>query len=259
MNKYSIGFRLNFQNMDLLKVEKFLISYLSNFDRYEIKINSDFISSLKCKQILEVSSRLAKGRYSIHLPKNLFLNNIEYERTIQFIKELEATEDCVYLVTHIPYDINKKFLKEFDNLLASLPENYVVLLENQLSYNNTEYFNSIDRFFSNYTSVLNVGFCLDLGHMLFGFWNEKTESEKVFYFLSNLLNIMNKVKEIHIHDYLNKDHLLLGDGIMNLNMTSSFICDNFKVPIILEVNANNNYVGMEQVKLLNRCLMMEVK
>ena len=72
---------------------------------------------------------------------------------------------------------------------------------------------------------------------------------KIKYFLS-------KIKEIHIHDYNEKDHLQLQKGVMNLGMVSSFILNNnLEVPIILEVTiAKPEEDGEKQVSIMRKYL-----
>ena len=67
MEEYSIGFRMKFDNVEPEDIVKVVIEFLNRFDRYEIKVTDNIISSGKIHVLLESSERLASGKYSLHL------------------------------------------------------------------------------------------------------------------------------------------------------------------------------------------------
>ena len=81
MKEYSIGFRMKFDNIEPENIAKSVTIFLARFDRYEIKVTSDIIYSGKIYQLLKISEKLASGRYSLHLPKDVLYNERSYAET----------------------------------------------------------------------------------------------------------------------------------------------------------------------------------
>ena len=81
MDKYSIGFRMKFDDIELEDIEKVVADFLRRFDRYEIKVTKKLISSGKISVLFEVSERLASGKYSLYFPKDVLSNTQVYAET----------------------------------------------------------------------------------------------------------------------------------------------------------------------------------
>ena len=87
---------------------------------------------------------------------------------------------------------------------------------------------------------------------MFGAFEEGISEEDVFKYVSQKEILLNKTKEIHLHDFdITKDHLLLGQGKLNLNLLSNFISNHLKnVPVIVETNIKNPKIdGIKQVEI----------
>jgi len=243
---------------DIMKVVN---DYLEKFDRYEIKVTNRLISSGKIDLLFNVSEKLASGKYSIHLLKDVLFNIESFDKTIQLITKLQKYS-CISemgLVTHLPYNGIINYLEAVLNISRILPQNYVFLLENIPIYSgNYNYLKQIDYLFYclSKESVKNIGFCLDLGHLLFGFYKEKVSEEQALLKLESMSYILSNVKQIHIHDYNEKDHLQLKSGIMDLELISKFIKKNdLRVPIIIEATIKKpSKDGISQMKMMSKSL-----
>ena len=258
MKEYSIGFRLNFDNIESEDILKMLSNYLSIFDRYEIKITNNIISSKKIHILLEVSEKLAYGKYSFHLPKDVLSNLQSFYETKKLIRILKCHNNAerIYLITHIPNSNFDEYLKYILNILNDLPKNYMLLLENErVNKNNFAYLNQINELCSLFhkQNFANIGICLDIGHLLSGSHMEEIEQNYCLYQLAKMNYILPIIKQIHIHDYFKTDHLQLGSGIMDLEGTIKFILKNdLIVPIIIETTVNNpEYDGLRQVLMVD--------
>lgn len=261
MTNNSIGFRLKFDDMKPEDIEKFLFNYLKIFNRFEIKVTKNLISSGGLEYVLSVSKKIADGKYSIHLLKDILTCKSSYEDTIQTIskmKNLESTKK-IMLITHLPFQITREQIECIFQISKILPQNCLLLLENMLiNKNNYEYLRKIDKLclVLDEKNIKNVGMCLDFGHMLFGFHKEGIKEKNVFLFLKKMPNINSKIYEIHIHDYLERDHMQLQKGRTNFTDVSKFIkSNNLNVPIIIETNVRDaKRDGIEQVKSLKKFL-----
>ena len=102
MYKYSIGFRMKFDDIKSEDIEKVVTDYLEKFDRYEIKVTKNIISSGKISVLLNVSEKIAKSKFSLHLPKDVLSNKESYDETIKFIEILShyRSTNKVYLIAH---------------------------------------------------------------------------------------------------------------------------------------------------------------
>ena len=261
MQQYSIGYRMNFDNVFLKDIRDTITNYLELFDRYEIKVTKNLISSRKINLLLDVSKQLAAGKYSLHLPKDILTNESSYHELLDLITIfcIHESSEKIYLITHLPYNGSLEYLQKILNISEILPNNYVLLLENeQISSDNCEYLKQINSLFYilNKQHIFNVGFCLDIGHLLFGFFTEGIAEKNAFLRLQNSPYILSAIKELHIHDYLNKDHLQLHQGIMNLDSASSFILkNNLIVPIIIESTVKEPKIdGINQINLITQYL-----
>lgn len=261
MKEYSIGFRLKFDDVEPEDIVNIIADFLKKFDRYEIKVTKNIISSGKILVLLEASERLASGKYSLHLPKDVLFNTQSYAEIDKLIKMLlyyKSTKK-VNLITHIPYSNFQKYLKYLSKISTELPENYILLLENEeMDRNNCKYLMQIDKLCNwLYTEkITNVGICLDIGHLLFGFYKEGITQENALKQLKRMSYILSKTKQIHIHDYCKTDHLQLGNGLMNLESVSKFIVDNgLIVPIIIETTVKKPEIdGIKQISIMNQKL-----
>lgn len=261
MKEYSIGFRMKFDNIEPENIAKSVTIFLARFDRYEIKVTSDIIYSGKIYQLLKISEKLASGRYSLHLPKDVLYNERSYAETKKLIKMLQQYRSMrpVHLVTHIPYGEYLKYLNYILSISEELPKNYILLLENEsVDRCNFKYLRQINELCAliHRKKIANVGICLDVGHLLFGACKEKITQKCCLDELKKMLWIISMVKQIHIHDYFCEDHLQLGQGIINLEEISEFIVENeLRVPIIIETTVRKPECdGMKQVLLMRQTL-----
>jgi len=258
---YSIGYKLNFDNANPEEIEAFFNEYLTQFDRYEVKVTKRLLASGKMKVLLEVSERLAKGRYSFHLLKDVLSNSESFNMLLNLMEVLNEVEVSkkVYLITHIPYGNEQDCFGEILDISKKLPENYILLLENEyIEGNNEEYLkqiNNICRYLVD-KGIGNVGICLDIGHLLFGFSKENISEKNALKKLQEMSIIIYKVKELHIHDYFEKDHLKINDGIMDLTLVSKFLDkNNLNVPTIIEASVKLPDEGISQVEILKQILL----
>ena len=261
MEKYSIGFRMKFDNVEPEDIVKVLTEFLKRFDRYEIKVTDNIISSGKIYVLLEVSERLASGKYSLHLPKDVLSNAKSYNETKKLIKMLQHYRSTkrVHLVTHIPYGNFHEYLKYILSISRNLPNNYILLLENEENdSNNYKYLMQIDELcvLLRKQKIANVGICLDIGHLLFGAYKEGITQGCCFVQLTKMSCILSMIKQIHIHDYFGTDHLQLGKGIMDLERVSKFIVENsLFVPIIIETTVEKpEHDGIRQIFIMSQKL-----
>lgn len=258
MAKYSIGFRMKFDNIEPEDMVKVISNFLQKFDRYEIKITKNIVSYGKIFKLLKVSEELASSRYSLHLPKDILCNTQSFVETKKIINMLQHHKSAskIYLVTHIPYGCFHEYLKFISDISTELPENYILLLENEcMDTNNYNYLKQINELcaFLCHKQILNVGICLDIGHLLYGFHMEGLTQDYCIMQLKNMSYIISLIKQFHIHDYSYTDHLQLGSGIMNLELVSRFIVQNkLLVPIIIEATIKEpEKEGMQQIILLS--------
>lgn len=260
-----IGFRLKFDDISNYNLKNFLLNYVSKFDFFEIKLTNTLLKENKLPYILELSEKYAKGRYSIHLPKD-FLNsefdsNIRQE-IIRCLKNFKCTSQ-IFLILHMPYYYNAEFLQKLSKLTKALEKNYCILLENEKNLkSNLEYLKKID-FVIGYMiqkNIKNIGICFDIGHFQYGILKEGVSSELIYSSLSSLKHFSKYIKEYHLHDYNeNQDHLQLRHGIMKLEEVSNFINKiNGNCPIILEANINNpDLDGKQQIKIVKKYVLMK--
>ena len=261
MNKYSIGYRLSFDYIHPQDTENFIKNYLEFFDRFEIKLTEDLVSYGELRFILKVSEKLASGKYSIHVYKDVLYNAEAYNKMVNLIKVFENFEpsDKVYLITHIPYGNCSEYLPKVLEIASILPNNYVLLLENvDLDRNNVDYLKQIYNMCKvlEANNIENVGLCLDIGHLLYGCSKEKISEPMTLFMLQENQMLLSKVMQIHLHDYNKQDHLQLNTGIMNLSAVSEFIVKNkLDVPIIIESRVKSpENDGIKQIKIMEELL-----
>lgn len=251
----NIGFRLKFDNMFPEDMSKMLGEYLELFSSFEIKLTIDLLSSGNIKKLLNICKGYPQDSYSIHLLKNLLENLNEYKYSIDFFNILKKYDlKNIRLVTHFPLNNANGILAKIIEI-SSLISNNILLLENNLKeYENLKYLDKIEQVLYSLESkkISNVGFCLDIGHLMFGAFEEGISEEDVFKYVSQKEILLNKTKDIHLHDFdITKDHLLLGQGKLNLNLLSNFISNHLKnVPVIVETNIKNPKIdGIKQVEI----------
>lgn len=249
---------MKFDNIEPEDIVKVISDFLQKFDRYEIKITKNIISSGKISKLLKVSEELASSKYSLHLPKDILCNTQSFIETKKLINMFQHHKSAskVYLVTHIPYSEFYEYLKFILDISIELPENFILLLENEsMEINNCQYLKQINELcaFLCYKQILNVGICLDIGHLLYGFHKEGLTQDYCIMQLEKMSYIISLIKQIHIHDYSNTDHLQLGSGMMNLELVSRFIIQNkLLVPIIIETTIKDpEKEGIHQISLLS--------
>lgn len=254
MEKYSIGFRMKFDDIKTEDLERVITNYLENFHRYEIKVSRNLVFSGKIDTLINVSERLAKGRYSLHLLKDVLSSPKSYAEMRRLLKLLQhhRSSNEIYLVTHIPCINATDYIKIVLSISRNLPPNYILLLENaEVCSGNYKYLQEINELFYilNKKKIRNVGVCLDIGHLLFGFYKEGITEEQGLYYLEKMTYLLSVTKEIHIHDYHEMDHLQLQQGLMNLRIVSNFIVKyDLAVPIIIEVTVKEpNKDGIRQI------------
>ena len=261
MNKNSIGYRLKFDEINSEDIKIFITEYQKNFDRYEIKVTQNLISSGKLELILDISLNIAKGKFSLHLPKDLLNNSESYDlavKTIEIFKKFNISEK-IHLVTHFPKENLLNYFSKIEAISKILPENCILLLENVVvEKDNENYLKKINEIchFLEVENIKNVGVCLDIGHLLFGFSKEKIPERLALRKLQTMTYIMDKIKQLHIHDYFNTDHIYIGYGMMDFVLVLDFVRKNFKqIPIIIETNVNEPLEdGIEQIIILESFL-----
>ena len=261
MNKYSMGYRLSFEYILPQDIENFVKNYFKLFDRFEIKLTENIVYYGELGYILKVSEKLASGKYSIHIYKDVLYNAEAYNKMVNLIQVLGKFEpsDKVFLVTHIPYGNYSEYFPKVLEIAGILPNNYVLLLENvDLEKNNVDYLKQIYNMCKalEENNVENVGLCLDIGHLLYGCSKEKISEPMTLYMLQENQMLLSKVMQIHLHDYNKQDHLQLNTGIMNLSAVSEFIVKNkLDVPIIIESRVKSpEDDGIKQIKIMEELL-----
>ena len=261
MKKNLIGYRLKFDEINSEDIKIFIDEYQKNFDRYEIKVTKNLISSGKLELILDVSLNIANGKFSIHLPKDLLNNSKSFDltvKTIEILKKFNISEK-VYLVTHFPKENLLNYFSKIEVISKILPENCILLLENVVvEKENENYLNQINEIchFLEVENIKNVGICLDIGHLLFGCSKEKISERLALRKLQKMTYMMDKIKQLHIHDYFNTDHIHIGYGMMDFVLVFDFIRKNFSEnPIIIETKVKQPLEdGIEQVIILESFL-----
>lgn len=261
MKKYSIGYRVKFDSESPEDIEEFITQYFKLFDRYEIKVTNELIFSGKAELVFKLSEKKAKGKYSIHIMKNVLNSSREYISMVNLFKILSNVNALneVYIVTHVPYN-SFKVLPRIVEISNMLPKNYILLLENVvLTSNNEKYLEQIEDLCSTLDkkNINNIGICLDIGHLLYGCSRENISESSILSKIKKMPNFLSRLKQIHVHDYMQQDHLQLGTGLMNLKLISEFIRKNdITVPIIIESTVKNPDIdGIKQVNIMEELLL----
>lgn len=261
MERYSIGFRLKFDSIKPEDIEDYITQYLKLFNRFEIKVTKELISSGKMELILYHSEKKAKGKYSIHTLKNVLSDDEDYNIMVNLIEILSKFEvlNEVYIVTHIPYN-SFQYLSNVLEISRILPKNYIVLLENiVLESSNETYLKQIDDLCHvlDEKNIMNIGICLDIGHLLYGCSIENISELNILSKIQEMPHFLSKLKQIHIHDYSERDHLQLSTGLMDFRLVSKFIRENdINVPIIIESTVKNpSSDGIIQIKIIEELLL----
>lgn len=252
-----IGFRIKFKDNNL---EEMIREYSLLFKRYEVKITKSFYSEEYLKSFIILSRKYLKNNFSFHLEKNLFSDNESLEKTKKLFNVLGYMNFKGLLVTHMPEYIELsrcEFILEC--LSRNLPNGCILLLENVVCDDNMEYLKKIDELFEMISKkkITNVKICLDFGHLLFSFNKSGINQYDALDILKNSKNIINNIREIHLHDFnAQTDHLQLKKGIVDFSNLSVFLNKNkIKCPIILEVNVfKPENDGVQQINVV-KCLM----
>lgn len=245
-NSYKIGFRLDLKAFDS---KNFLDTYMGLFNTLELKVSREAIGT---NQLFEIINSIAPNGYSMHLPKDLLERSESeimeiIEEITRFPFELETN-----MITHMAINIGEgKSIELLCDVSSELPNNVRLLIEN--TDGSREQLQMITNILKSLKSrsISNIGFCLDIGHLLFNDGKGRLHRglDSIFMDFGELLE---SVYEIHIHDYDRSDHLQLGEGKINLKKVCRFItrrCNN--VPIIIESTVEQGNVdGVHQVDLL---------
>lgn len=260
-----VGFRLKFDNISKFNISNFLISYVSKFDFFEIKLTNMLLREDKLRYILKLSKKYAAGKYSIHLPKNFLDEEFDYENRLEIIRILKEIKciDKISLILHMPYCYDEAFILKLYNLAIELQEYYILLENEKILKSNMEYLKSIDsiiKYLVEEKKIENVGICFDIGHFQYGILKEGISSQKIYFSLFEFEYFSKYIKEYHLHDYNQEiDHLHLKDGIMSLDDVSKFIRKiNTSLPIILEINIiNPDLDGKQQIKIVETEILIK--
>lgn len=257
----SVGFRMNFRKKQYDELEKIIKQYSALFEIYEVKVTDSFEKAEHVRSIINLSKKYLKDKFSLHLPKNILEDGEELKKCELLFQMLQDMKYDGNLVTHIPSDID---FEKYESILVKLsqiiPSNSILLLENIVVERSTEYLIKINKLFESLdkSGINNIKFCLDFGHLVFSFYkNDKSQGEALKE-LSDCINIMQNIKEIHLHDFNGElDHLHLGEGLLKLDNIVNFILTNgIRCPIIIETSISNpNEDGCEQIELVKQILL----
>lgn len=240
-----IGFRLKFDNVLPEELKEMITNYLKLFNRFEIKVTHNLLSSGKIDNLIKICEQYAKTKYSIHLPKNMLKRVADYEDAIGLISVLNKYwVSNVNVITHIPVTNYNEYISKIIKFSQLLDNKNVFLLENKvIFYNNFEYLKQINDLFNclNKMGIRHIGMCLDIAHLLFGAYKESLSQKEIFDILKQYPILLKSVKQIHLHDYNTlSDHLLLGEGMIDIDELKKFINENIdNVPVIIETTINN--------------------
>ena len=252
-----IGFKVCFNEQALNSINESLQNYTNLFNTFELKTSNDFFNSMSYLYFVKCIQSKSHYNFSIHLPKNLFINNdinsinniIEKINLLSFIPRLN-------LIVHLPstYDKLDCFFKYLPNILTKFPKNCNILLENPvIQAKEVKLYLTIlnSCLYTLNLQYKNLGICIDLGHICFSL-NKKTTND-VINLLAINSNIVTNIQEIHLHDYnITKDHLKLGYGNIDLLCIKSFIKDNnLTCNIIIECTLESLVTdGNNQIQIL---------
>lgn len=240
MNNYGFRVKMNdyLESRELLN--NFLQLYFSLFSIMEVKVDSFLVNNKNFDYLLYC---LYDKNVSYHISKNYV--NYPTESDIKLINALSYNKE-IYLVTHIPEQLNLECLVKIGN---SLNSNVKLLFENPSSFKLQSYLSYLISFYNSLGNLNNMGCCLDFGHLLFNEYKNGSGS-----YLDELLSKVNSENffELHVHDFnFMTDHQKIGDGIMNLENIKKLIDIYFyNSRIILETNVDNVDLsdGVRQIK-----------
>ncbi len=238
-----IGFRLPREMI----CETLLQDYFKNFDFLEIKIG-DSISDSELEELIRLLLKDTKfAKFSLHLPKNSLYDLEQYETCIKILKRIAKYKiKQINLVVHFVF-YDSTIIKRIVYLVSILKEQETLLIENicQFSKNN-KYISELEDALKIVDS-LNLGFCMDWGHYLFGTSKEGVEQGKAIDILLNHTELIKKIRELHIHDFnQQRDHLTIGTGNMKIDLIFKKLSIN--VPVIIETTVKNpKKDGIDQV------------
>lgn len=256
----SVGFRMKFRKKQYDEIEEIIKQYSVLFERYEIKVTDSFENGEYVRNIINLSKKYLKDKFSLHLPKNILEDGEKLKRCKLLFQILQDMKYDGNLITHIPFDID---FEKYESILVQLsqiiPSNSTLLLENIVVEKSSEYLIKINRLFERIdkSNITNIKFCLDFGHLVFSFYKNDKSQGKALKELSNCINIMHNIREIHLHDFNEElDHLHLGEGVLKLENITNFIAINgIRCPIIIETTISNpNEDGCKQIELVKQIL-----
>ena len=207
-----IGFRLPREMI----CETLLQDYFKNFDFLEIKIG-DSISDSELEELIRLLLKDTKfAKFSLHLPKNSLYDLEQYETCIKILKSILKEQETLLIENICQFSKNNKYISELEDALKIVDS-------------------------------LNLGFCMDWGHYLFGTSKEGVEQGKAIDILLNHTELIKKIRELHIHDFnQQRDHLTIGTGNMKIDLIFKKLSIN--VPVIIETTVKNpKKDGIDQV------------
>lgn len=248
-----VGFRVDFSKKSTKRLEDEIKNYTRLFGRYELKFSNYFKNENYLDFIYGLSKKYLGNNFTLHLPKNILIDKQERKDCKTLLKFLNKNNYNTNLVTHIPVNNDYfEMLNILKDLSNNLPQGTMLLLENVATIENERYFYQINNLFQNLEiiNVFNVGFCLDFGHLLYGYTKEKKTQSFALNELKNRTYIIKNIHELHFHDFTYKtDHLQLGQGIMNINLISRFIKEySLESNLIIETTVKNPIIdGIDQV------------
>ncbi|MDO5557514.1 MAG: TIM barrel protein [Clostridia bacterium] len=126
-------------------------------------------------------------------------------------------------------------------------------MENNVTTENINYLRKFEELLINVKQD-NVAVCLDLGHLLYGGLLEGNKN--IFTELYNRKYLISRIREIHLHDYnIEKDHLIVGEGLLSLDKVVKFLKENnVYCPIIIENSVLNIEKAIEQVNKIRESI-----
>ena len=258
-----VGFRIKMPSNDYMESEKFINYYSTLFRNCEIKVTKEFNSKEYTIKILNLTRELFDNFVSFHLSKNILTGDNEIKTSDKIlISTLEDLNIKTLLITHFPVCLQLNsinlYVRRANSLLKKTSS--TILFENCTCEDYKTYLSSFDIFIEKLKSnnLKDFGTCIDFGHLFYCFNKCNISQSSAIMYLEKFSNIIDSVKEIHIHDFNNqKDHLTIGNGMIGLELIHYFLAkNNINCPIIIETNVNiPEEDGLNQVMACKRKLV----
>lgn len=228
----------------------FLSQYFKNFDFIEVKVKN------KCA-FLSVQKNLSSeclGKYSIHLPKLMLYDEVEFNNAKMILKCINNCEKYpINVVMHF-CGYENEAISKLKKLRREIPEEICICLENIQTYD-MKYIDELE----NVIKILekyNISICMDLGHLMYGGTKLGYSQKELTKMLKNKQLICQNIKEIHIHDFnLQTDHMILSEGKLDKSLVCEILQFLPTAPIIIETNVREaEEDGLAQVNWLKEIL-----